>query len=784
MRSRFRSTVMEQAMVKVAANGSGNAALAKLITRSTCRVGGLLLAGAMAMQSVSCANALETRIIDDFSQITAVQPRPGGGFVLAGALERDAGKTPQGFLHISANGTAFGRAQVLPSPDEQNPDVSVSTLLALPNGDYVAGGWALRPRGKANAWIIRFTPDGDIVWNVLLPNEGNWDQRIFSVKRLRDGRLIAVGRAQAGTEARQPARGLVALLDEANGDQLIEPESAAAVTDALKCGVARCGFQDVAQLADGTLALGGSQTRADGKDDAWLLRLGADLKRIKSISVPEADVAANVIASGIGVSIAGGTRKNLQNPAGVIVTYDRDLVRKTVTALDRVALGLTFARAMQDAPLANKLIVAGEAQRNAAADPNAVGGIVQAQGTAFLESAGAGGPSRFYAVAVDASGVIALVGESAEARGRPTRGLVGLRREASLCEPNAQRVDEISAALAGRGDLRHVGCARADAPAQLKLGNGSKDVAVVVRPLIGDIDAFLVTGGEIVDASFNAGRRAEFLVLPADGKPVGLTVSTAAPYATFEVSLVQPPDRPADGDQQPEQPPFSRWHEMALHVLGYDLLGQPTRERSRGGEVVDVRAVMAFQAERGSQPTGVLNAEQSNQLLKDAARRIDRDGWQAVATVRTIGDRARKSEFSEDPILSQMSGLVHEGRVYGTGTYPFGTFEGEWFDGLDAGTRIRPRLGVLWLADECRVTLYAHEHSVPTMEDYNDTRYQTLADAYLPVLLNSAIGVVRRGRQIVHAGELMEQLSDESDTKAVIDLLCARAPKEVREPEQ
>ena len=58
-----------------------------------------------------------------------------------------------------------------------------------------------------------------------------------------------------------------------------------------------------------------------------------------------------------------------------------------------------------------------------------------------------------------------------------------------------------------------------------------------------------------------------------------------------------------------------------------------------------------------------------------------------------------------------------------------------------------------------------------------------LAEAYLPMLLDSAIGVLRRGRQIVFAGELRGQLkTDEPELKAAIDDLCGVAPKE--EPER
>src|SRR5262249_21670031 len=145
----------------------------------------LVLAAALAAMMPAQAPAFEQRTYPDFVQIVAVQPRPEGGFAIAGFLRGEASKTPSGFQLIAANGEPVGRPAILPPPGTQHPLVWVQSLLMLPSGDYVVGGWAENQRGKPDGWLARIAPNGDIVWNVIIGHE--LDQRIYSVKRLSNG---------------------------------------------------------------------------------------------------------------------------------------------------------------------------------------------------------------------------------------------------------------------------------------------------------------------------------------------------------------------------------------------------------------------------------------------------------------------------------------------------------------------------------------------------------------------------------------------------------------------
>ena len=215
----------------------------------------------------SAVVALEFRTYPEFAQLVAIQTSPDGGFGLAGYLRTQPGRVQSGFLRIGSNGERLGRPLALPPPDEQHPQTWVSGLLLLPDGDYVAAGWAENPRGKPDGWLIRFTPEGEVVWNVILASDQ--DQRIYSVKRHPGGSLIAVGRVQEGSDIRQRAQGYLAFVDPLNGKSRDFQIPFNAETR-------RSAFQDVAVLPDGALAFTGWVTKADGTDDIWLLRLNQE----------------------------------------------------------------------------------------------------------------------------------------------------------------------------------------------------------------------------------------------------------------------------------------------------------------------------------------------------------------------------------------------------------------------------------------------------------------------------------------------------------------------------
>jgi hypothetical protein len=704
----------------------------------------LAFAAALAAMVAAPVAAFEQRTYPDFVQIVAVQPRPAGGFAITGFLRGEVNKPPSGFQLIGANGEPVGRPTILPSPSAQHPQVWVSGLLLLPSGDYVVGGWAENQRGKPDGWLARIAPNGDIVWNVITGHE--LDQRIYSVKRLSNGNLIAVGRVQQGAELRQPARGYVVTIDESDGRQLLKGEFPFA-NDTL-----RSAFQDVTELADGNLLFAGWMTKPDGSDEIWVLKTTMTGDRIRSVAFGEAsnDIAWSVSPFGAGVAVAATTRKSRDSSVGNVVVFDKDLSRRTVLNLDRFAPGMSQARAVVDLSSTGQVVVAGLNARSNAAEPVALGGIVNTLNSTASVQEASGGISSFRAAAVDGAGTIAMAGDTREARDRPQRGLIGLRTVAAACAPDARRHEEISGALLARGKERHTACARPDRPARFRIGPGGRNLAIVIRPLVGDVDALLMRGNEILDTSLNAMRRPEILPLPATGRDFEVTVSSVTPYATFEIALATiatPRDDPyvmprlglidsQDADDSEDGDPFIA---QALQWLGYDLLGS---ENAGRGTVSTRRAVMAFQANEGFPITGAIaNEAQLIRLLQVTARHADVEASQAAETAREVAARAPPVESTDanEPLLSLRAG-VHNGRVYGIAQLRIGgTFEGEFADSAESGLNQRPRQGVIRVTGDCSISLRA---------------VTTVSAQYLPVLLSRSVGVVRHGRRVAYAREL------------------------------
>jgi len=408
---------------------------------------------------------------------------------------------------------------------------------------------------------------------------------------------------------------------------------------------------------------------------------------------------------------------------------------------------------------------------------------------AAIEEAGAAaGSSNFRGLAVDGGGNVAMIGYSVEAKDMPPRSLIELRTGAPTCEPDAKKIDEISAALVARTKLKYTACAKPDRPARFKVGNGAKDVAVVIRPQIGDVDAFLTRSGEILDASLNTMQRPEILLLPAAGRDLEVTVSSNTPSASFEISVVSfapakaPPARrpgpgasppPDDDPQDVDDAAATPWAAIAFQSLGYDLLGptrreeptrgdeQPARTDDSASRIIHRRAIMAFQVAEGFPVTGKLSAPQVERLLASAARQTDLEARKAAAIARDVASRSGAVTFDEprDPLRSMTAG-IYNGRVFGVGQLQFGgVFEGEWLDGLETGSSQRPGLGVLRLTNECSIAL----------------RNVEAAAAYgLPALLEKSLGVMRQGNRITFAGELSRLIPENERGKEIQPAwLCA-----------
>jgi hypothetical protein len=277
--------------------------------------------------------------------------------------------------------------------------------------------------------------------------------------------------------------------------------------------------------------------------------------------------------------------------------------------------------------------------------------------------------------------------------------------------------------------LRHLGCATPDQPARFIISNSGKNIAAVVRPIVGDVDAILMQGDKVLDVSLNLMRRAELLVLPPNGRDLEVSVSSITPLASFEISLATFVDSIAPVVNA------DAFISQMLRSLGYDLV---VSERLDNPSAIGMRrAIMAFQAGEGFPISGVIaSTDQFARLLELAARQADVDARHAAEIGRLVAGRASEEDLSgtTGPVTA-LSTAVHNGGVYGVGKLRFGgVFEGEWF-----GEYQRPKVGVLRYSAECSMSL---------------RNMASAAARNVAELMKASIGVLRYGRNILFAREL------------------------------
>jgi uncharacterized delta-60 repeat protein len=143
--------------------------------------------------------------------------------------------------------------------------------LALPNGDFLVGGFAGVGLGDRDIWIARITDDGEPVWQQQLGGPG--DDGAFHLALAADGDLLATGYWRTG-EADGEADG------EDRGFDLwaarLSPDGEPVWQRRFHRGSFDAGT-GVVPLADGGLVVTGmTQTGGPGEVDVWVLRLDRD----------------------------------------------------------------------------------------------------------------------------------------------------------------------------------------------------------------------------------------------------------------------------------------------------------------------------------------------------------------------------------------------------------------------------------------------------------------------------------------------------------------------------
>jgi hypothetical protein len=686
--------------------------------------------------------ALSVKDYAEFVQINGVKPLDDGGFAVIGLLRSDAGPTRSGFLRLSASGEPLGTAVELPAPDGDYSGVVAMGLERLPSGDLVLCGWAAKEGGNANFWLMRLSPDGTVVWNHAWSTNA-LQQKFYEVKRLSSGKLLAVGRSQLG-EKDKAAYGAALWIDADTGNEVKDEKTGKNMHRTYDCpdGALRCAFQDVAEVSDGSLVFAGWVTTKAKADDIWVLKTGVDGKPVKSATYGETgnDVAFSVASLGDRVLVAGTTRQEKDAQMVALARFDAALNKRTTISFPDPGKGQ--ARAIEPLPYAKRFLIVGEMIEGLTSKGFAAN--LPADGTkAAIDDVAPQEASQFASITVDGEGNVVMGGGVGTGVNR--RGLAGYRTESDLC-PAGQNASTL--VIDAPEGARQAGCAVASKPARLKLTGTKTDVVIVVRPEVGDIDAVIVRGETIVDASLNTQRASEILLLPADPRDLELSVAATTPMAVFALAVTTLAETSASeqekaaetssgegaddesaaagasdeasddaaeddteaqdaageknpqGDGVPSIDDARRLTDFALRSLGYDVPGEPV-ELDGSIRPFDRRAILAFQAAEGFPLTGELQENERLVLLRGAAMQIDALAQKAAATARKIAAVSPSQEFSgEDEKLESLAGGVAQDGSYAVGRYKSGAeFSGLWQG--DLSDNPLPKLGVLQLTNDC-----------------------------------------------------------------------------------
>ncbi len=700
------------------------------------RFGGVALlcalgAACMLLSLPPSARAASLRDYPAFVEINAIAALQAGGFVVAGRVRTESSPPDRsGLLYLSDNGEPHGEVVELLSPKGDHPTVVARALARLPGDDLIVGGWVAGNDANPDAWLCRVTASGTIVWNKVY--ESDLQEKIYTVGLVGSGRALAVGRSQLGDKD-EPARGLARWIDVETGD-VVGGEAGFACDK----GSTRCAFQDFTELDDGSLIFAGWKTKADKTDDIWLLKTDANGAPVSSISFGEVgnDVAFAVASLDDAVA-AGGSQNKGKAKAPAVTRLGTGLDGRSQVDLPEAKLG--SIQSIEALPDAKTFLIAGTAAAQATAKPSAFLALLRDDKPAerVADSTLPTGPSVFTGIAISAEGTIALAGSAGS--GSDERGIVWFGALENLCPatpPNEQ------AAIYETTRDRIV-CATKQTPSRLKISVDTPRSAVIVQPLLGDIDALVLRGDAVVDSSFGRDFATELLVLPADVTDVELQIPSTTSLAMFSVrvtEIVDPPSESeeagADGDEGIDA---ARFVDFALRSLGFDVAADSKAVGTRSVSY-NRRAVLAFEASEGLALDGVLSKQERATLLARAARRIEA----AAARAAKKGTDAAKSAppaiaLEEGYFVRSMSAGLNEGGWYGQGEFEDNsTYSGLWSGDLKQTPT--PVLGVWKVSGHCTILLGAVDglQSAWSLDD----------------LFAISVGVVRWDNEIVHAGGL------------------------------
>jgi outer membrane protein assembly factor BamB len=234
--------------------------------------GGGMIAAAHSVAAQSSEHSF-TRL-DGFDIFRSVTADGAGGLVAVGSLDgADAGRSIGVIRREDAEGQILINARI--GDDPSFAATVLADIMRLRDGDYIAAGWQrMRDAKHDDCLVMRFRPDGQIVWNQRL-GSADHERCYFVVGQLASD-LIVGGRHEKPDEPKPPAWGIVWRMDPKTG--AARPGSRRAFAAAAGAGTAaRSAFQSATLLKDGSLVLGGWATDdARRGDDGWLMELKPD----------------------------------------------------------------------------------------------------------------------------------------------------------------------------------------------------------------------------------------------------------------------------------------------------------------------------------------------------------------------------------------------------------------------------------------------------------------------------------------------------------------------------
>jgi hypothetical protein len=479
--------------------------------------------------------------IGSMTELSRVAADPRGGFVALGSVPAADGPDERDAIvllgpDLSVVGDPVPIVADLTGIDTET--VGARDLAVLPDGRIVVVGSAFG-RGTEGAtwqgWFALLSRQGQMLAFRPLPNPSRSQQILYRVRVLSDGRVIAVGRSQAGPHdpgCHAPSVGLLGWFDL---DTLTVRSETLGVTP--RAG--RMAIYDVAEVArDGTLLLTGFESRWDDEDQTRCSDDGIVIATDLNGTVRQDGVVR--FGDGFAGDVAFGIAAGPTLDSGAVA------VGRTYAPVNQplaARLAATEAGALSVADIGT-LVTGGTEDRYAAVVPLLESGALavgfrdgpdgrEALWTALtgngLEGQSTTGPvgSELSDVAAVSDGTVLAVGARTAPDLRRTGWVIRLSpgdlggSPAIASSDTAPPLPALSEALAAGAIIARPEpqrllaealrkAERLTVPIELSEGTG---VEIAAIPIGGDIDLSLLDPeGRLVDFSINAGTAAELVV--------------------------------------------------------------------------------------------------------------------------------------------------------------------------------------------------------------------------------------------------------------------------------